>query len=149
MIRSCRHYSPPHGAVRVLWYPIYIDVSLAPAGGAYRVNSEIGTLNCSLGREMFSSAAKRSLRIGCSQYFVTPEYLEQHPSSMLGHSNSSASRLVCRPSFPVLEQKMIKERQIVPRCTSEDSEILQKYEMLEIGMKQYLTCKSADNSHRP
>ena len=73
----------------------------------------------------------------------------QHPSSMLGRSNSSASRLVCRPSFPGTEQKIFKECKIVPRCTSEDSEILQMLEMLEIGMKQYLTCKAEDNSHRP
>ena len=110
MIRSCRHYNPPHGAVHVQWYPIYIDVSLAPAGGAYRVNSDFGTLNCSSFLAMFSSAAKRRLRSPCSQYFVSPAYLVQHLSSMLGHSNSSASRLVCRPSFPGMEQKMFKER---------------------------------------
>ncbi len=109
MTRNCRHYSPPHGAVHVLWYPIYIDVSLAPAGGAYRVNSESGTLDYNMVPGMFSSAAKRSLRIGCSQYFVLPEDLVQHPASMLDHSNSSASRLVCHSSFLGMERKMFKE----------------------------------------
>ena len=71
MIRSCRHYNPPHGAVHVILFPVYIDVSLAPAGGAYRGNSESGTLDCSLIPEMFSSAAKPSLRIGCSQYLAS------------------------------------------------------------------------------
>ena len=129
MIRSCRRYNPPHGAVHVQWYPIYIDVSLAPAGGAYRVNSDFGTLNCSSVRAMFSSAARRRLRSDCSHYAVSPAYLVQHPSSMLGHSNSSASRLVCCPSFPGMEQKMFKERSDVPRFRSEDSEILQSFEL--------------------
>ena len=75
MIRSCRHYSPPHGAVPVRWFPVYIDVSLAPVGGAYRVSSESGTLDCSLIPETFSSAAKPNLRIGYSQQLASQEYL--------------------------------------------------------------------------